>query len=431
MRPPDIDALIVTALLDELEAVLSLGEGGREGWETREDPKGYPYHVRDFEREDGTPLRVAAATFDKMAEAAGIRAASLIEHLTPKCIAMCGICAGNKKDVVLGDVIVADRVYNYDHGKLVAKSKGKARVEEVYHDIQTYNLKETWRVDAAYFARELKLPEDLAKARPRQPSSQDRWILHAAYAHETTGALPPHKRPERAEQCPGWAGRVKALRARGLLKDEPGSLALTDKGKSEVLDDEILHPDGVDEKPFGIHIGPIATGSKVMKDPELFERLERFVRKTMGAEMEAATIGLVGEHSLIPAIVVKAVSDYGDGDKDDSLVPGVRDARVGGGADPVPAPKREAVRSGDRRRPRPEARSRRDPLPPRRSLERRRPAIARAAGLRSQGAGSGHNGRDPPSPRASPFRRLPSRIGGPAEPNYARLSRRRRRARHG
>ncbi|HZF56167.1 MAG TPA: pentapeptide repeat-containing protein, partial [Polyangiaceae bacterium] len=319
MPPHDIDALIVTALFEELEAVLSLGDGGRDGWEDSRDPKGYPFHVRTFEREDGTELRVAAATFNKMAEAAGLRAASLIEHLEPKCIAMCGICAGNKKDVALGDVIVADRVYNYDHGKLIARSEGGERVEEVFHDIETYNLKQTWRVDAAYFARDLKLPADLAAARPPQPSTQDRWILHATHAHETAGDPPPHKRPDRGERCPSWTDRVKALRARGLLKDEPGVLALTDKGRSAVLDDEILHPDGVKEEPFRIHVGPVATGAKVMMDPDLFERLQRFVRKTVGVEMEAATIGLVGEHAQIPAIVVKAVSDFGDGDKDNSF----------------------------------------------------------------------------------------------------------------
>jgi nucleoside phosphorylase len=130
-KGPDVgyhkfDALIITALLDELEAVLALGEGGKEAWTTERDPAGFPFHHREFPREvGGEPLRIAAASFDQMGgNVTAGRAAALINYLDPACLAMCGICAGKKKDVALGDVIVADRVYQYDYGKLVARRDG-------------------------------------------------------------------------------------------------------------------------------------------------------------------------------------------------------------------------------------------------------------------------------------------------------------------
>jgi nucleoside phosphorylase len=314
------DVLIVTALLDELAAVLALGERGRAGWNASRDSDGYPYHHRTIRDEHGTELLVAAASFDKMGgDAAAARAATLVKELDPACLAMCGICAGNKKDVRLGDVIVADRVYRYDNGKLTAKRQGLQRVEELHRDIETYNLRQIWRVDAAYFARDLEWTAGLVASRPPQPASQDRWLLRAVYDHATAGGVIPSKHPERAARCPGWTHRVKTLRSKGLLEVEPGVLALTEKGTSDVLDDELLHPDGHKEEPFQIHVGPIATGEKVAKDPELFGDLERFVRKTLGVEMEAAAIGMVGEQLGRRAIIVKGVSDYGDGDKDDSF----------------------------------------------------------------------------------------------------------------
>jgi hypothetical protein len=80
-----------------------------------------------------------------------------------------------------------------------------------------------------------------------------------------------------------------------------------------------LYPDGPPEDPpFRIHVGPIATGKTVRQDPELFRRLERLVRKTIGVEMEAAAIGYVASMLDRRAVVVKAVSDYGDHDKDDA-----------------------------------------------------------------------------------------------------------------
>ncbi|WP_437718582.1 hypothetical protein WMF45_20415 [Sorangium sp. So ce448] len=128
-----VDALIVTALQDELEAVLALGDGGRDGWREARDPGGFPYFVRDLSNDRGEPLRVAAAWSGRMGEsAAAARAQGLIEELDPGCLAMCGICAGKRGEVSLGDVIVADRVYSYDEGKRVAHHGGEGAF---FHDI--------------------------------------------------------------------------------------------------------------------------------------------------------------------------------------------------------------------------------------------------------------------------------------------------------
>ncbi|WP_437291451.1 pentapeptide repeat-containing protein [Sorangium sp. So ce406] len=322
--PPDIlagrvDALVVTALQDELEAVLALGEGGRDGWREARDPAGFPYYVRELPNDRGQPLRVAAAWSGRMGEsAAAARAQGLIEELDPGCLAMCGICAGKRGEVSLGDVIVADRVYSHDEGKRVAPGgDGEAGF---FHDIETYNLERTWNMDAALFAREFERATPLARERPPSRASQAWWLRHALYASVVEGAPPPVALPERAERCPGWTERVGELEAEGVLRIGDRGLELTEAGVAQVRRERVIHPDGPPPaRPFRVHVGPIATGKAVQEDPALFERLRPIGRKVLGVEMEAAAIGYVAERLGRRSIIAKAVSDHGDHDKDDSF----------------------------------------------------------------------------------------------------------------
>ncbi|WP_437803258.1 pentapeptide repeat-containing protein [Sorangium sp. So ce693] len=313
-----VDALIVTALQDELEAVLALGEGGRDGWREARDPGGFPYFVRDLSNDRGEPLRVAAAWSGRMGEsAAAARAQGLIEELDPGCLAMCGICAGKRGEVSLGDVIVADRVYSYDEGKRVAHGGGEGAF---FHDIETYNLERTWTMEAAPFAREFERQAAFAAERPPSRPSQAWWLRHALYESQVEGGPPPVSRPERAARCPGWTERIGELEAAGVLRIGDGGLELTEAGVAQVRRDRLLHPDGPPPaRPFRVHIGPIATGKAVQEDAGLFERLKPIGRKVLGVEVEAATIGHVAERLGRRSIIAKAVSDHADHDRDDSF----------------------------------------------------------------------------------------------------------------
>ena len=317
--PEHVDVLIMTGLHEELEAVLALDASGTAGWQEARDQHGFRYHHRDLLNERGEPVRIAAAWAGEMGEsAAAARAQQIIDDLDPACLAMCGICAGKRGDVFLGDVIVADRVYSYDHGKLVAASKG--RPAAFFHDIETYNLEKTWRMDAAYFARDLGWSVEIVKLRPPSRQAQARWLLHTLYEHQVARGPSPVDHPDRKARCPGWSDRLRELRNAGLLDDRPGVLGLTERGKSQVKEDQLVDPDSVaDDPPFRVHVGPIATGNAVQQDPELFDRLKRLGRKTLGVEMEAAAIGYVAERLGRRSIIAKAVSDYADHEKDDAF----------------------------------------------------------------------------------------------------------------
>lgn len=313
------DVLVLTALQDELDAVLGLGDDTEPAWQATRDADGFTYHARIISGEHGA-LSIAAAWIGEMGpSAAATRAATLVKELDPGCLAMCGICAGKRDEVALGDVIVASLVYDYDRGKLVARDEGQA-ASEFYHDIQTYNLERRWAMDAAYLARNVGVFRQFVGPKPLPMRAQLRWLLHAIATHERDSSVAPKDHPDRKQRCPDWPRVVAKARAEGLVSLERGQLLLAERGREFVLEDELLHPDGLpEEPPLRVHVGPIATGSVVREDPLIFERLARHVRKTIGVETEAAAIGFVAAHLGRPSMIVKAVSDHADHDKDDSF----------------------------------------------------------------------------------------------------------------
>lgn len=316
------DILIITALFDELAAVWQLGDGGRDGWSNEKDPSGFPYHCKTFGTVADQPLRVAAAWAGSMGEtAAAVRSSTLIRHLRPLTLGMCGICAGRRDKVSLGDVIVADSVFSYDHGKLIATVEADGqRIETLYNDIKTYELDPIWAINAVYFRNETAWQRPLVPKRPLSLDSQRRWLLRTLFDHQEAKGVEPLIHPDRATSCPSWPTTLAALENKGHVSLQSGSLALTTNGLAEVERDRLFYPDGIRKEPtFRTHVGPIATGKTVREDPELFQRIAKFSRKVLGVEMEAAAIGFVAQQARIPSIIVKSVSDFGDEDKDDGF----------------------------------------------------------------------------------------------------------------
>ncbi len=90
-----VDVLIITALPEEFDAVEAVDRGAAGDWIEHKDSSGFRYQVRDYEAEAGGQLQVALAQAVKMGGEATMEAASrLVPELRPRCLAMCGICAG-------------------------------------------------------------------------------------------------------------------------------------------------------------------------------------------------------------------------------------------------------------------------------------------------------------------------------------------------
>lgn len=317
-----VDVLIVTALQEELEALKNVTEGALgDGWREAHDRARFPYYLREFERRGGGVIQVAAARAVKMgAVHSAVVATRLAGELRPRCLAMSGICAGWRKVTFLGDVVVADRVFQYDAGKLKAyRSVDAEAVAEVFQDIETYNLNPHWYSVIEDFSRQWLVQFNCP--RPLSYGCQERWLLNTLYEHELDGSRPhPADHPDRRERCPDWVKVVEKARL-GDRINLSKRLSLRRDGRIFIENLRTLHPDALPEDPpLRVHLGALGTGTKVIVDSEVFETLSLVNRKIIGLEMEAAAIGVVAEQEDIQhMIVVKAVQDFADHDKDDSL----------------------------------------------------------------------------------------------------------------
>lgn len=314
---PKVDVLIVTALKDERDAVLSYRDGVIEEWQSVEGPRGFNYHRATFKPHgrQARELRVAVARPIRMGELYTANLATRLMALSPEVIAMSGICAGDRRETKLGDVIVADRVFKFDHGKLKAAiTAGGQRQQDIFHDLTTYSPR-AQLIEAAQ-EKEGLWRRDFPCARPIPYEAQERWLLRTLASEGMEGTL---HHPERLTRCPAWEKILKRLKKAKLLKAE--GLALTGPGARKAADFPIERPDGEPEEPRypSVFVAPIATTSYVQEDPELFQSLRKLERKTLGVEMEGAAIGAVAALEEVRMLVVKAVSDYADHDKDDQF----------------------------------------------------------------------------------------------------------------
>jgi len=237
------DILIITAADGEDAAVRAVTLGSISGWRElndREKPRGFlfPLWCSTFSRDKGKPPIhvVIARTPDQREHATAGIAAPLISFFDPFCLAMCGVCAGRPGAVNLGDVIIADKVWKYDQGAIVASAKGGDADFEP--EIETYQLPKHWKLEAEGFSCRL-------------PDGAD-WLA---------------ERPT---------------------------------------------PD--DKRKWSIHVGGIGTGSNLVRDASIWDRLRRTQnRKIVGLEMEASAIGWLAEaFDVRRKIVVKGVMDHGD-----------------------------------------------------------------------------------------------------------------------
>jgi nucleoside phosphorylase/tetratricopeptide (TPR) repeat protein/dephospho-CoA kinase len=311
-----IDVLLITAVKDELDVV----RNAEPDWQEQKDSKGFSYYTRKVIGNQGNEFTIAAARpIDMGGDFASNIATRLVNELKPRCLAMVGICAGWREKVFLGDVIVADRVFRYDSGKLKAFPNRDIRTEEFFHDIRTYNLKPLWVQKAQDF------PPDwistIQTKRPLSYSYQELWLLYAQEASESGRGKKPVdlEEEERKTHCPDWTEVLKRLEKKGLIEVDE-SLKLTEEGKSRVAEDKIWYHEDIPPDPDKpkTYVAPMGTGSPVQEDPELFPTIAHYMRKVHAVEMEAAAIGAVAEiENVDSCIIVKGVADYADPEKDD------------------------------------------------------------------------------------------------------------------
>ncbi len=302
-----VDVLIVTAADGEDIAVRAVKEGAVGPWLEMDLGGDYQFPVwqQRYRAEHGGELRVASSHTYKMGvEAAGNAAGWLIGLLRPRTLAMCGVCAGNPSRTRMGDVLIADCVWNYEVGDTVCQTDGGSQV--CHPDVMTNLLGARWDHDAHSF----RVPSDARwlATRPRSLDFQELWLLW-----ELLEQRDPLLSQDRSRLCAGWAQVVKRLQDLEQVRIRGGCLKLSPKGRERIEKELLLHVGQIpDEEEWRIHVGPLATGARLVKDISIWERLRNQKRSVLGLDMESSVIGMAAHIAEIPMIVVKGIMDYAD-----------------------------------------------------------------------------------------------------------------------
>jgi nucleoside phosphorylase len=303
------DVLIVTALQMEFDAMIKaigpLGLTPSEDLPLQEMDEGKPapYFRGNYTLSNGSCISLAFASAERMGGTPVLALATeLIVKLKPRCLAMCGVCAGNPDDVALGDVVVAEMTYQYDEGKREA-------VRFLGDHRQSPLTKPAW------LRRLQKLkPEGLPSHGVPTEEDSNLWFLERVGAQRRAKDHPARKRyiPDAS-----WSDRIQALEASDLIRREDSDFKLTNKGQDRVAE-SLAHGTAPTLLPFDIKVGPMASGNAVVKDEVTWDSLkEKGVRTVIGLEMEAAAIGYLGRRNTLDWVVAKGVMDHADPKKDD------------------------------------------------------------------------------------------------------------------
>ncbi|WP_309894904.1 tetratricopeptide repeat protein [Archangium sp.] len=311
--------VILAAITLEYQAVLQVETGAWEGsqWEEQKGPNGLPVAFRTFHGKGERPLRVAVAQAGDMGGVAATNALlPLVAAYHPRCVAMCGVCAGRPKKTNLGDVIAAERLFFHDTGKRLP--------DEVQQDLKTYNLRDDWKVALEHcdFAARFR-DETWWKARPVPYEWQENWVLTKLRERVED----PSSLPECHEYCPQWEKVIASLWESKHVED--GTLTLSEEGRKRIGRILIQHRNRFPDTsptgtllPFKVHVAPMGSGNQVVEDEDVWSFVSDHMRKTLGLEMEAAAIGALAHAQRdrkLDALVMKGVMDFANHGRDDQF----------------------------------------------------------------------------------------------------------------
>jgi nucleoside phosphorylase len=306
-----VDVLIVAALPEEFAAARAAGlstaadEPGVAQWEERGVGGSTPFIWGEYRTRSGQRLSVALARPTRMGgRSTGPIATTLTDRLGPSCLAMCGVCAGNPADTAPGDVVVADTAYAWDEGKQSASA--------FEGDHRQFPLDPRWVRSVQDFD-----PAGLPSHGAASDEEAMLWFLEQLHLKRE-----PRDHPARVRYFPSgtWQAQLERFEADGLITRDPsGGVMLTNNGAALVrrrLYDDV---EGPQKLPFAVRVAPMASGSAVVTDAGIWQRLRDMgMRKIAAVEMEAATIATIAYERRVPHwLVVKGVMDSADHRKDD------------------------------------------------------------------------------------------------------------------
>jgi len=135
-------AVLLTALKLEFAAVRSHLKNIREATH----PQGTVYEIGTFSGEDGSVWEICLAETGAGNTNAAREAERALGYFRPHVAMFIGV-AGGLKDVSIGDVVIATKIYGYESGKAESEFHGRPEVHESSYELQQRARAEARRQD--------------------------------------------------------------------------------------------------------------------------------------------------------------------------------------------------------------------------------------------------------------------------------------------
>ena len=256
------DIVILTALNEELDISMKAISNSWYILRVTNDSNIY-YTTKICSKTDSSKkITIIASNAHKMGmSSSAVLATKMLINFKPKIITMLGICAGRDEKVKLGEIIVANKLFDYQAGKveLVEKKEGEIKI----FDPKTNEFKHyTKKFKADYDERTMD-----------NTYSQIFESIQKEYTHDIRES---------------WnnLNKMSNESERNLPK---------------------------------VHIGPMATGSAVIAHDTVFEEISDHSRKVIALDMEGYSIFVaaqtINKHTI--PLVIKGVQDHASHIKND------------------------------------------------------------------------------------------------------------------
>jgi len=283
-----IDVLIVVSTIDEEKAILSCGN-----W-SKDSSLKYDFFIY---KEQGIVYALIRG-ISMGGEDAAVATSYFVDNLKPQAIAMVGFAAGREKKVLLGDVVVAHRVFKYDGGKEIGE---KITLQE----INSYSIKDKWKQIAERFGEEWR--KSITINIPKQYEEQEIELLHEFTNEDRINIDKVYIE----SKYPDWEVLINSLSEHNYIDILSNKiLKITKNGKKYINDFDVRNPMGYKGKEPSTKVGVVASGCKVQEWEGIFDEIEKIDRKVCALEMEGVAIGKVSSFNEIPFMMVKGIGDY-------------------------------------------------------------------------------------------------------------------------
>ncbi len=224
-----------------------------------------------------------------------------IKRYNPKCVIMVGFCAGNKDEVKLGDIIIANKLFNYSTGKQISESEIQNEQEVILLKMDLYDKISTYK-DKLFISSEVDLPKDF---------DLQLWEFLTLLSEGVCKEIDKFD----STKFPDLEHIIEYCRGQKLIDFYEDKIKINKNGTNFFYDLKRKNPHGVKQYEPQIRFGVMACGSYVQQQENIFGILKAKERKTIALDMESYSVANAAEKVGIPFLIIKGVGDYANDHK--------------------------------------------------------------------------------------------------------------------